>query len=158
MLPPAPTEPAKPPSILDTLPRQFETQAQAAEAFKLLLRETVGAIFDSFLEAWPLLTLAISRHGLPHASQGVTASWTWEQTMRAVISHPLYNALKTLAERKQAFAEYQEDRLRQERVRGQAKRGQPPACSTAKAYATRPGPLAEVWGLCRRRRAPRPGD
>ena len=34
-------EPAKPTSILDTLPRDFETQEQAAEAFKLLLREMV---------------------------------------------------------------------------------------------------------------------
>jgi pre-mRNA-processing factor 40 len=47
----------------------------------------------------------------------VGASWTWEQAMRAIISHPLYLALKTLAERKEAFAQYQEERGRVERVR-----------------------------------------
>lgn len=36
--------------------------------------------------------------------------------MRAIISHPLYMALKTLAERKEAFAKYQEDRARIEKV------------------------------------------
>jgi len=77
--------------------------------------------------------------------------------MRAIISHPLYNALKTLAERKQAFAEYQEDRLRQERVRSEAKRGRPPACSTANTCVTRAESFAEALaGACRRRRAPRP--
>ena len=49
--------------------------------------------------------------------QGVTGSWTWEQTMRAIISHPLYSALPTLAERKEVFTQYQEERLKQEKVR-----------------------------------------
>lgn len=31
---------------------------------------------------------------------GVDAGWTWDQTMRAIITDPLYKALNTLAERK----------------------------------------------------------
>ena len=42
-----PELPAKPTSILDTLPRDFETQEQAAEAFKLLLREMVRRPADA---------------------------------------------------------------------------------------------------------------
>lgn len=38
--------------------------------------------------------------------KGVDASWTWEQTMRAVITEPLYKSLKTLAERKAAFGKH----------------------------------------------------
>jgi pre-mRNA-processing factor 40 len=33
---------------------------------------------------------------------GVDATWTWEQTMRAIITDPLYKALNSLAERKAA--------------------------------------------------------
>ena len=31
---------------------------------------------------------------------GVDANWTWDQTMRAIITDPLYRALNTLAEKK----------------------------------------------------------
>jgi hypothetical protein len=31
---------------------------------------------------------------------GVDATWTWDQTMRAIITDPLYKALNTLAEKK----------------------------------------------------------
>ncbi|KAF9269050.1 hypothetical protein L218DRAFT_416844 [Marasmius fiardii PR-910] len=37
---------------------------------------------------------------------GVDANWTWEQTMRAIITDPLYKALNTLAEKKSAFEKY----------------------------------------------------
>lgn len=33
----------------------------------------------------------------------VDANWTWDQTMRAVITDPLYKALNTLAEKKAAW-------------------------------------------------------
>lgn len=38
--------------------------------------------------------------------KGVDATWTWESTMRAIITEPLYKALGTLAERKAAFSKY----------------------------------------------------
>lgn len=38
--------------------------------------------------------------------KGVDASWTWEQTMRQIITEPLYKALATLAERKAVFSKY----------------------------------------------------
>lgn len=38
--------------------------------------------------------------------KGVDASWTWEQTMRQIITEPLYKALGTLAERKAVFSKY----------------------------------------------------
>jgi pre-mRNA-processing factor 40 len=34
---------------------------------------------------------------------GVDANWTWDQTMRAIITDPLYKALNTLAEKKTAW-------------------------------------------------------
>ena len=33
----------------------------------------------------------------------VDANWTWDQTMRAIITDPLYKALNTLAEKKAAW-------------------------------------------------------
>ncbi|PWN51889.1 hypothetical protein IE53DRAFT_385721 [Violaceomyces palustris] len=42
-------------------------------------------------------------------SKGVDVDWTWEVTMRAIITEPLYKALKTIAERKNAFNKYIED-------------------------------------------------
>lgn len=38
--------------------------------------------------------------------KGVDASWSWEQTMRAIITEPLYKSLKTLAERKAAYGKH----------------------------------------------------
>lgn len=40
----------------------------------------------------------------------VDSTWTWEQTMRAIINNPLYRALKTLPERKAVFEAYIEER------------------------------------------------
>jgi pre-mRNA-processing factor 40 len=34
---------------------------------------------------------------------GVDATWTWDQTMRAIITDPLYKALNSLAEKKTAW-------------------------------------------------------
>ena len=34
---------------------------------------------------------------------GVDANWTWDQTMRSIITDPLYKALNTLAEKKAAW-------------------------------------------------------
>ncbi|PPR00511.1 hypothetical protein CVT26_009897 [Gymnopilus dilepis] len=37
---------------------------------------------------------------------GVDANWTWDQTMRAIITDPLYKALNTLAEKKACWEKY----------------------------------------------------
>ncbi|KAF8159573.1 hypothetical protein B0H34DRAFT_842867 [Crassisporium funariophilum] len=37
---------------------------------------------------------------------GVDANWTWDQTMRAIITDPLYKALNTLAEKKASWEKY----------------------------------------------------
>ncbi|RXW23051.1 hypothetical protein EST38_g2826 [Candolleomyces aberdarensis] len=37
---------------------------------------------------------------------GVDAGWTWDQTMRAIITDPLYKALNTLAEKKTCWEKY----------------------------------------------------
>jgi pre-mRNA-processing factor 40 len=37
---------------------------------------------------------------------GVDANWTWDQTMRAIITDPLYKALNTLGEKKAAWESY----------------------------------------------------
>ncbi|KAF9934417.1 hypothetical protein FBU30_002241 [Linnemannia zychae] len=65
---------------------EFATKQEAEDAFKGLLKET-----------------------------GVTSTWTWEQTMRAVVTNPMYRALKTTAERKAAFQEYVDECRVQER-------------------------------------------
>ncbi|KAI1318701.1 PRP40 pre-mRNA processing factor 40 [Mortierella claussenii] len=65
---------------------EFSTKEEAEEAFKNLLKET-----------------------------GVTSTWTWEQTMRAVVTNPMYRVLKTTAERKTAFQEYVDERRIQEK-------------------------------------------
>ncbi|KAJ9476048.1 Pre-mRNA-processing protein PRP40 [Pseudozyma hubeiensis] len=46
---------------------------------------------------------------------GVDVDWTWETTMRTIITNPLYKALKTIAERKAAFNKHI-DALRQQRA------------------------------------------
>lgn len=46
---------------------------------------------------------------------GVDVDWTWETTMRTIITNPLYKALKTMAERKAAFHKHIEA-LRQKRA------------------------------------------
>ncbi|EPQ27162.1 uncharacterized protein PFL1_05443 [Pseudozyma flocculosa PF-1] len=51
----------------------------------------------------------------------VDVDWTWEVTMRAIITEPLYKALKTIAERKNAFAKYIE-RLKRQRAEERAQR------------------------------------
>ncbi|KAF7797497.1 hypothetical protein EIP86_008697 [Pleurotus ostreatoroseus] len=40
---------------------------------------------------------------------GVDANWTWDQTMRAIITDPLYKALNTLAEKKATWQKYTEN-------------------------------------------------
>ncbi|CAG8532047.1 7655_t:CDS:10, partial [Ambispora leptoticha] len=56
---------------------EFESKEEAEAAFKQLLKDS-----------------------------GVKADWSWEQTMRAIITKPMYRALKTLIERKQAYQDY----------------------------------------------------
>ncbi|KAM1527173.1 hypothetical protein ACFXTI_016372 [Malus domestica] len=59
-------------------------------------------------------------------SANVQSDWTWEQTMREIITDKRYGALRTLGERKQAFNEYlgqrkklenEERRMRQKKAR-----------------------------------------
>ncbi|KAF7720876.1 hypothetical protein EC973_005885 [Apophysomyces ossiformis] len=65
---------------------EFATREEAEKAFNKLLKET-----------------------------GVKPDWTWEQTMRAIITHPLYRALKTLGERKAAFHAFIDKEAKRER-------------------------------------------
>ncbi|KAI7861177.1 hypothetical protein BDC45DRAFT_429679 [Circinella umbellata] len=78
-----------PPSaaILSQVPVvEFPTKEEAEKAFYKLLKET-----------------------------GVKLDWTWEQTMREIITHPIYRALKTPSERKAAFHTYLDKEARRER-------------------------------------------
>ncbi|KAL6062821.1 Pre-mRNA-processing protein 40A [Balamuthia mandrillaris] len=52
---------------------------------------------------------------------GVTYTWSWDATMRAVIHDNRYQLLRTLAERKQAFTEYLEETKEREREEKRAK-------------------------------------
>ncbi|KAF9192850.1 PRP40 pre-mRNA processing factor 40 [Haplosporangium sp. Z 767] len=70
----------------------FATKEEAEEAFKNLLRET-----------------------------GVTSTWDWDQTMRAVVTNPMYRALKTATERKSAFQDYVAERRIQEKEEEKAR-------------------------------------
>ncbi|KAG0210975.1 hypothetical protein BGX28_008683 [Mortierella sp. GBA30] len=71
---------------------EFATKEEAEQAFKNLLKET-----------------------------GVMSTWTWEQTMRAVVTNPMYRALKTTAERKTAFQEYVDERRIKEKEEKKAR-------------------------------------
>ncbi|KAK9729278.1 U1 snRNP protein [Basidiobolus ranarum] len=75
------TAPSKPVPIISNISIDFKTKEEAETAFFKLLKDT-----------------------------GVTSTWSWEQTMRAIISHPIYRSLKTLAERKQTFQKYVQER------------------------------------------------
>lgn len=94
--PPGFGPPGPPPSAPSTLSSVAQNMSPAAlgspqDAFKHLLRTT-----------------------------GVTLAWTWEQTMRQIVTEPLYKALKSLAERKAVFADYQSDlRKEEEEARAQ---------------------------------------
>ncbi|KAH8549722.1 hypothetical protein BGW37DRAFT_428559 [Umbelopsis sp. PMI_123] len=74
------------PQITQPTVLEFATKEQAEAAFIDLLRKT-----------------------------GVKSDWTWEQTMRSIITQPVYRALKTLAERKSAFNTYIEQETRREK-------------------------------------------
>ncbi|CDH54776.1 predicted protein [Lichtheimia corymbifera JMRC:FSU:9682] len=79
-----------PPSatLLSQVPAvEFATKEEAEKAFVKLLRET-----------------------------GVRPDWTWEQTMREIITHPMYRALRTAAERKAAFHQYIDREAKRERT------------------------------------------
>ncbi|KAI8144371.1 hypothetical protein BJV82DRAFT_513225 [Fennellomyces sp. T-0311] len=65
---------------------EFSTKEEAEKAFYKLLKET-----------------------------GVRPDWTWEQTMREIITHPMYRALKTPGERKAAFQLYVDKEAKRER-------------------------------------------
>ncbi|KAI5478245.1 formin binding protein [Pseudohyphozyma bogoriensis] len=47
---------------------------------------------------------------------GVTVDWTWEKTMREVITDPLYKVLKSLAEKKAAFEKFVKEKREEARV------------------------------------------
>ncbi|WAR53206.1 hypothetical protein PtB15_2B637 [Puccinia triticina] len=47
--------------------------------------------------------------------KGVTPSWTWEQTMRDIITEPLYKALDTLAARKAAWEKFIDNERKREK-------------------------------------------
>ncbi|KAI7898550.1 uncharacterized protein BX663DRAFT_524529 [Cokeromyces recurvatus] len=71
--------------VSETIP-EFATKQEAEAAFFQLLKET-----------------------------GVKSDWSWEQAMRAIITKPLYRALKTAAERKAAFQSWAEAEAKRER-------------------------------------------
>ncbi|CAG8510934.1 4131_t:CDS:10, partial [Acaulospora colombiana] len=71
---------------------EFETKEEAVAAFRKLLKDS-----------------------------GVKPDWSWEQTMRAIISNPMYRAIKTLTERKQAFHDYVDELRKKEEEEKKAK-------------------------------------
>ncbi|CAG8453577.1 7909_t:CDS:10 [Acaulospora morrowiae] len=71
---------------------EFETKEEAVAAFRQLLKDS-----------------------------GVKPDWSWEQTMRAIISNPMYRAIKTLTERKQAFHDYVDEMRKKEEEEKKAK-------------------------------------
>ncbi|KAJ1971828.1 U1 snRNP protein, partial [Dimargaris verticillata] len=46
----------------------------------------------------------------------VQSDWTWEQAMRAIISHPRYRILPSVTERKEAFRKFQLQRAEEEKA------------------------------------------
>lgn len=56
--------------------------------------------------------------------KGVKTDWSWEQAQRAIITKPLYKALKTPSERKAAFHMYIDHEARREREEKDAREAQ----------------------------------
>nr|GAT60860.1 predicted protein [Mycena chlorophos] len=52
---------------------------------------------------------------------GVDPTWTWEQTMRAIITDPLYRALNSLAEKKATFQKYTTELQAKEQLEKEAR-------------------------------------
>ncbi|EJD08552.1 uncharacterized protein FOMMEDRAFT_165104 [Fomitiporia mediterranea MF3/22] len=52
---------------------------------------------------------------------GVNAEWTWDQTMRAIITDPLYKALNSLAEKKACWQKYVDGLKEKEREEREAR-------------------------------------
>ena len=46
---------------------------------------------------------------------GVTSTWNWEMTMRAIVNDPRYSALKSLPDKKKALQDFQQEKRQQER-------------------------------------------
>ena len=47
--------------------------------------------------------------------RGVTSTWTWDMTMRTIVNDERYKLIKTLAEKKQLLADFQNERKKLER-------------------------------------------
>ncbi|KAJ2413059.1 U1 snRNP protein [Coemansia sp. IMI 209128] len=96
---PVPEQPRRAvPVAVERMPRrEYRTQEEAEAAFLALL-----------------------------ATHGVGSTWTWEQALREIVSDSDYRALKTLAERKDAFHKYtgklREKEREEARVRAQQQR------------------------------------
>jgi len=68
--------------------------------------------------------------------RGIQSSWTWEQTIREIVTEPRYKALKTLDDRKSAFNKYIADlRRTEEEQRREKESRMRPAISRALASA-----------------------
>ncbi|KAF9157388.1 PRP40 pre-mRNA processing factor 40 [Actinomortierella ambigua] len=91
---PIPQRPSKQPTTTNVVNQapEFESKEEAEKAFMKMLKDT-----------------------------GVTSTWTWEQTMRAVVTDPMYRALKTIVERKAAFQAYVEEQRIAEQEEAKAK-------------------------------------
>lgn len=90
---------------------EYATKEQAEQAFFGLLKETVSNYFlkknhEKNIYKYIYLNLSI---------KGVKSDWTWEQAQRAIITKPLYRALKTITERKAAFHTFIDAEAKRER-------------------------------------------
>ncbi|PWA03500.1 hypothetical protein BB558_000306 [Smittium angustum] len=54
--------------------------------------------------------------------KNIRPEWTWEQAIRVIISHPLYNCLEPITERKRVFREYCEEAEKKEQEIRKAER------------------------------------
>ncbi|KIM44621.1 hypothetical protein M413DRAFT_442582 [Hebeloma cylindrosporum] len=110
------------PSLLST-PTSQPNQQQNGSSSSLALGAHTGALplaANSVLPARPTLpddpviphngfmTVEEGEKAFVHLLRkaGVDANWTWDQTMRAIITDPLYKALNTLAEKKACWEKY----------------------------------------------------
>ncbi|KAJ3522006.1 hypothetical protein NMY22_g12072 [Coprinellus aureogranulatus] len=68
----------------------------------------VGAHTDPVIPHNGFATIEEGEKAFTHLLRkaGVDANWTWDQTMRAIITDPLYKALNTLAEKKACWEKY----------------------------------------------------
>lgn len=103
-------------SVTSTSWRELKTRDGRAYYYNSVTQKTVWEVPQEYQDYLDFMQKGPSRRG--SESEGdvqfweilkerrVTSKWTWEETLRAIITHPNYKCIPTLQERKLSFQRY----------------------------------------------------